>query len=415
MKSNIATADIIPENCTVKSHQFHRKSSKILHVSLNGILTDGWSYQENLLTKYHKKLGYEVTIITSKWIYGKDGQLHIDDRNEYINCDGVKVVRLTTIGNTFFSSKFKRYNKLYESIDKEHPDILFIHSVAFCDVPVIVRYIKSHKDVIAYADNHADYSNSASNWISKVFLHGLIWRYYAHQLAPYIKRFYGVLPARVEFLKTMYSLPPEKCELLVMGADDELLEKYISPNYRKTTRIQHGISDSDFLVVTGGKINNYRPETINLMQAIKGINRDDIKLVVFGSVSDELKEEFFKSCDDSHVIFAGWLSSDDIYKLFFASDLIVFPGLHSVLWEQAVAQGKPCVFRDIEGFHHVDHGGNALFVSDVSIENLRRTILQIVDDPNMYESMKQAAESSGKNVFSYMNIAKKSIQYDPII
>lgn len=48
---------------------------KIVHVCLCGPVTDGWSYQDNLLSKYHKELGYEVSIITSEWIWGEDGNL----------------------------------------------------------------------------------------------------------------------------------------------------------------------------------------------------------------------------------------------------------------------------------------------------------------------------------------------------
>ena len=49
---------------------------KIVHVCLAGIgVTDGWTYQENLLTKYHKKLGHDVTIITSQWVRNELGGL----------------------------------------------------------------------------------------------------------------------------------------------------------------------------------------------------------------------------------------------------------------------------------------------------------------------------------------------------
>lgn len=40
---------------------------KVTHVCLCGPFTDNWSYQVNSLTNYHKKLGFEVSIITSKY------------------------------------------------------------------------------------------------------------------------------------------------------------------------------------------------------------------------------------------------------------------------------------------------------------------------------------------------------------
>lgn len=53
------------------------------------------------------------------------------------------------------------------------------------------------------------------------------------KIEPYVKKFYGVLPARVDFLIDVYNLPKEKCELLVMGADDDLVKKNEKPEIRK--------------------------------------------------------------------------------------------------------------------------------------------------------------------------------------
>ena len=36
---------------------------KILHISPNCVYNDYWGYQENLLPKYQRRLGHEVSII----------------------------------------------------------------------------------------------------------------------------------------------------------------------------------------------------------------------------------------------------------------------------------------------------------------------------------------------------------------
>ena len=131
---------------------------------------------------------------------------------------------------------------------------------------------------------------------------------------------------------------------------------------------------------------------------------------MFGNVSEEYKERFDQLCKNDNVIFAGWLKSSDTYEYFEAADLVVFPGLHSVMWEQAVAQGKAAVFRDIEGFHHVDVGGNALFVKDVSVYGLREALSELFDDENKIKKMTLVAEEKGMKVFSYADIARRSIE-----
>lgn len=107
-----------------------------------------------------------------------------------------------------------------------------------------------------YVDNHADFSNSATNWLSKYILHGLIWRKCAYLIEPYTEKFYGVLPSRVDFLRGVYKLPEEKIELLLMGVDDEKLVKLQNKDVRKEIREKHNIQQEDFLIITGGKVDN---------------------------------------------------------------------------------------------------------------------------------------------------------------
>lgn len=163
-------------------------------------------------------------------------------------------------------------------------------------------------------------------------------------------------------------------------------------------------------MVTGGKINAFRPETLDLMEAIIGCKNDSIKLVVFGSIDDSLKEKFDLLCQSNKIDFVGWKNVEETYKLMNASDLVVFPGLHSVMWEQAVALGVPCIFRDIEGFHHVDIGGNALFLKEVTKESLKGAIESLFGNPEQYRRMLSVAKEKGMQYFSYKEISKRSIE-----
>lgn len=382
---------------------------KIVHICLCGPMTDGLSYQENVISKYHRKLGYEVTVIASQWIWDKNGKLQKTEKSNYVNVDGVKIIRIPIL-NGDINNRLKRYPTLYENVEKEEPDILFIHDCQFVDICNLAKYVKKHNSVRTYVDNHVDYSNGAHGWLSKNILHKGLWRYCVKQIEPYVTRFYGVLPARVDFLKELYKVPSEKCELLVMGADDELVGIAQAPGEREATRKKYSINTEDFLVVTGGKINAYRPETLDLMEAIIECKNDSIKLVVFGSVDDSLKEKFDLLCQSNKINFVGWKNVEETYKLMNASDLVVFPGLHSVMWEQAVALGVPCIFRDIEGFHHVDMGGNALFLKDVTKESLKGVIESLFGNPEQYRRMLSVAKEKGMQYFSYKEISKRSIE-----
>ena len=383
---------------------------KIVHLSLASFYVDNYSYQENLLPKYHKALGYECEIIASLISFDKNGKgIFLDEGSVYTNEFGIKVTRLDNRKPLKIYRKLQGFIGVYDALDKANPDILFIHGCQFFDAAVVVKWLKKHQNVIVYVDNHADFSNSARNILSRNILHKLLWRHMAQLLRPYAKKFYGVLPARVDFLEKVYKLPSNKCELLVMGADDEYVEKASKPEVSREIREQYSISEDDFLIVTGGKIDEFKKQTLLLMDAVNRIESEKVKLIVFGSVIEELKEEVNNRCS-SKVQYIGWIQSQDSYKYFAACDLAVFPGRHSVMWEQVVGQGKPMIVKYWDGTTHVDVGGNVKFLYRDDVKEIKSALEEVMNDKELYNKMKCVAETKGLATFSYKNIAKKSIE-----
>lgn len=386
-----------------------RGKTKIVHIALSWPMMDGLNYQDNLLPKFHAKLGFQVAVISSTWVFDSAGNVVYENRKKY-STEDFDVIRLDLKLGKNVNSKLKLYDGLYETLSELEPDILFVHEINFLDILTVKKYCKRHR-VTLYVDNHCDLKNSCKNFFSKKILHGFIWRMCANCIEPYVEKFYGVLPARVSFLEEIYCLDKKKCELLVMGADDDLISIAKDKNSIKSIRDKYKIDSDDFLIVTGGKINSNRPETINLMRAIKHIKDSKVKLLIFGTVAPELKENFESLLEQNKIIYAGWQDAIGTYKCMASSNLVVFPGLHSVMWEQSVALGIPTVFKDIEGFHHVDIGGNCKFISDTSEDGIEKTIIALINDVDSYHKMKMIAEEKGEKIFSYYSIAKKSINY----
>ncbi|MBE5915205.1 MAG: glycosyltransferase family 4 protein [Pseudobutyrivibrio ruminis] len=382
---------------------------KVVHICLNSLFTDGWSYQDQLLSKYHKKMGLDVTVLTSHWVNDDKGNIVWDDRDEYINGDGVKVVRLKMKGKDDYSRKLVYFQNFYEALVKENPNILFIHGVNFKDVSFVVRYLDNNPGVMVYVDNHADFSNSATNWVSKNILHKIVWKHYSKILEPYVKKFYGVTPSRVEFFKDIYGTPADRTELLVMGVDDEDVPKALSQENRVEIRHKYGIADDDILVITGGKIDLAKKQTITLMEAINQLDNPKVKLIVFGSVVDELKDALNARISD-RCQYIGWIDSSETLNYYGAADLVVFPGRHSVFWEQVVGIGKPMICKYWDGTTHVDLGGNVKFLYHDTKEELLEVISQVLGDSEEYNKMKEVAVTKGMQTFSYSEIAKRSIE-----
>ena len=171
---------------------------KILHLCLACFYIDGYAYQENLLPKYHKKLGNEVAIIASTQIYIDNVRLGYVEPSEYVNTDGIRVRRIpySHMVPTKLKSKLRIYEQLRESLEEFKPNIIFLHDIQFLSLKDIVYYKKKNPEVIVLADCHADYINSAKSYLSKNILHKWVYRRSIKKAEPYIEKFYGTLPCR---------------------------------------------------------------------------------------------------------------------------------------------------------------------------------------------------------------------------
>lgn len=386
---------------------------RILHIQFAGPYTEGFNYQENILPKYQVLQNHEVFFLTTCYEWQEGDLVHVKPIMKKLK-DGVTLERMDFVRviNPFFTEKLRIVKGVYEKIERIKPDFIMLHDVQSLANYGIRKYLRNNPHVKMIVDCHADFSNSATNWLSKNILHKILWRHMAHVIEPYTIKFYGVLPARVDFLINMYKLPKEKCDLLVMGADDELVQKAKMEKEEKKLRAKYGIQDDDFLIITGGKIDMYKTQTLLLMEAVQKIKSEKVRLIVFGSVDAKLKAQLDVLVDGKKVQYVGWIPANDSYDYFEISDLAVFPGRHSVLWEQVVGQGIPMIVKKWEGTHHVDLGGNVLFLEEDSVDRIYNSICEVINDKNLYSKMNTVAKTRGMQEFSYADIARRSLDTD---
>lgn len=383
---------------------------KIVHVCLVGGYTEGLNYQENNIIKYQAQDGHEVSLITTDHCFTEGVWGLCPTENDYINPSGVHIIRLSFAFPFAYNINrqigiFKGFGKILEKLN---PDVIFVHNLQFQDFRKVAVYKRKHPKVVIYADNHSDFSNSARNWFSRNTLYRFWWRPCAKAVEPYVEKFFGVMPSRVDFLQNIYGIAEDKTDMLIMGADDESVAHAASKEVQSNIRKQYGIQPEDFLIVTGGKIDAFKTQTLLLLQAVQEIPRENLKLLLFGSIEEELKDRLFALCDGKKVQYIGWAKGEQSYEYFAAADLVIFPGRHSIYWEQVAAQGIPMICKYWEGTTHVDIGGNVIFLMEDSVALIKEKILDLLDNPEKYEEMKKCAESDGKNAFSYRLISRKA-------
>lgn len=383
---------------------------KIVHLCLASFYIDNYSYQENMLPKHHVLQGHDVTVIASLVSFNKQGKsCLLENESVYQSENNFKVIRVDYKKPIYRLNRFFRiYNKTYKIIREESPDIIFIHGLQFWDISRIIDYKKKNPKVRIIIDNHADSINSAKNWLSKNILHKIIWRYFAKAIEPYTETFYGVLPNRCEFLHRMYGIKKSKIKLLVMGVDDSNVNFNNREIIKKSIREKHDISDQDFVIISGGKIDKLKNIHL-LLKAINEINNKNIKLLYFGTIVPEMLDTINAQSNNESIKYLGWLSGNDINNYILASDLAIYPGTHSVLWEQSVGLGIPCIFKYWEGITHIDVNGNCRFLYKDNVAEIKDEILRIINNKEIFNRMKSISESKGKNIFTYSTIAKKAI------
>lgn len=380
---------------------------RILHLCLSAFFVDNYSYQENMLAKYHVKQGHDVTVIASLFTFNKEGKGdYYPEPCSYQDQNGFKVIRLAYRKPERWNRLFRHYIGLRENLENVNPDVIFVHNASFGDTPIIKCYLKKHPNVKVFADSHTDYINSAKNWLSKHILHPIVWRHYSKVIEPYMVKCYGVTPLRCRFLKEVYHVNPNIVEYLPLGVDDDLIPTNRQETRRKV-RQELNLCEDDFLILTGGKIDRLK-NTHVLIEALELLNNSKLHLVICGVITPEMEYLKNRIETNSNIHYLGWCDAERVMNCMVASDMACFPGTHSTLWEQSVGVGLPSIFKHWPEMEHVNINGNCCFVEGDTTDELTNVIEKMID-PGNYSKTKALAQESAK-CFLYSEIAKKAIE-----
>lgn len=386
---------------------------KILHCCLANFYIDDFGYQENILPRIHKDQGHEVAIVASTETYiDKIGVGYIQP-GSYLSSDGIVVTRLPYASwlPHAFARKLRFYIGLSEQIERFDPDIIFVHDCQFMDIAIIANRAAS-KGTIIFVDCHTDYINSGRSWLSRHILHGIIYKSCAHKILPWTHRFFGTLPLRVDFLRDEYGIPSSKIELLPFGVDDNRISFENQSDLRHAIRNDLGILPNQLVFISGGKIEARKNIDILINAFIVRSNvreLGDAVLILFGESKASFVNLIKVASEHPNIMVLGWLPALDIYKYLWASDVAVFPGTHSVLWEEAVGLGVPCIFKRWPGIGHVDLGGNCIMLDDIDETHLGDTLAKLASEPDRITTMKKIASTHGREFFSYSQIARRAL------
>lgn len=381
---------------------------KIVHICLCNPYIDNWGYQENILTKYNVLMGNDVTVIAlnkSEYI----SQIN-ENKNQYKQfeyyIDGVKIIRINIKLNLL--NKLIWYDSLYALLRKENPDLIYMHGMQSLATIDIKNYLKRNINCKAVGDIHGDYFNSARNILSKNILHKIIWRCLIKYVINAFEIIYCINNWSYEFAFKMYNLPKEKMKILYLGADTNNIDFENKENINNKIRNELKIPSKAVVMITGGKIN--KDKRINeIIEAIDILKNDNLHLIIFGKINEEYKDIINPFLSKKNIHYVGWLTGKEVYDYYLASDIAIFPGDMSVLWQQAISCGLPAIFKYWPGNEYLNEG-NALFIYSEKCSELKQSIDLITSlSDKKFNNMKEIALKIGNDKFSYYNISNQVI------
>jgi len=388
---------------------------------------DNIEYQENLLAKYYIKLNHDVTIIASTFRSVFDYYANKYDKDapkaEYFD-KGAKIIRLPYSIN--YLGKIRKYKNIFPILEKERPDLIFSHDIKF-NLLDTVKYKKINPNCRIIMDCHADYSNSASNWLSLYILHKVIRKYIFDRAKVHISKIFPIVPASASFLNEVYKVPYEIMELLPLGVDLDIANAVIHSKEGIKIRRDLSIPENDIVIFTGGKLTPEK-KTDMLINSFFQISNPHLHLIIVGDTPIEhvrYKDKLLKLCNSNKRIhFVGWVSSVDLYKYMNACDFAVYPASQSVLWQQSIGMGLPLIIgktvhlndgRIIEqDAEYLNRNNNIIILNDAQNQSydLVKYICKLIDDKQLLNGMKLSAQTTAQEYLAWDKLILKTLEYN---
>jgi 1,2-diacylglycerol 3-alpha-glucosyltransferase len=369
-------------------------------------------YQENLLAKYYMKLGHDVTIITSTISSIFDYYTAKYDKNikshEYRK-SGFTVMRQPFSINVL--NKLRKLGKLQILINKIEPDLIYVHTAPLNIGPAL-SYKGLNRDCIVIFDSHADFSNSANNWLSLNLLHKIVYRLVLKKYYKRLDNIFYVTPGGGDFLNRIYRIPKTHLSLLPLGVDSDYIEE-IRGN-RQDLRRELAIEQNDFVIFAGGKL-DLRKKIELVVKSFLRLDIVNCHLIIVGDTPDlEYKQTLFDLVNrHPRVHFTGWLEGRKVYDYISVCDVAVFPASQSIIWQQAIGSGLPLIIGQSEGqdASYLNKNDSIFLIEadKVNVESISKKLRLLIENQDLLNTMKVNALKTTKEMLCYREIAKKSL------
>ena len=361
---------------------------RILFVGLTTHYTDGLMYQENCFNSVLAENGHEVLFLADTQCF-EDGKLKFTEPCEYIDNNGVRIVRVPYLISNYIGSRLKIFKSIYKYIEEFKPDIIYCHSPQYLSVIDVIRYKKIHPNVLVYADTHTSFVNSKKGIMSYLFLYKVYYKHLYKMLEPYLEKYFYIGLGERDFSEQVYNADKSKMAFLPLSGNE--ITKELHAKNRSEIRDSLSIREDDIVLFHSGKLSKDK-NTDWVIDALRKINSKKLKLVIAGSIPQDNKKLKNALESSENISYVGWLSGEELVKYLCACDAYCQPGAPSVTLQTAICCKTPIICYKHDFYSYLYSYDNIKWIT--SEDEIADIINKVLNDRNVLINLKNAADKN---------------------
>jgi glycogen synthase len=210
----------------------------------------------------------------------------------------------------------------------------------------------------------------------------------------------------------IFQLPQDKVRLIPNGID---IHKFDGLERDYEFRRNYA-DDNEKIIFFVGRLVHEKGAQI-LVEAMPKIlnNYNNVKFIIAGrgAQNDHLRGKVISMNVSHKVYFTGYISEDDLLKMYKCADVAVFPSLYEpfgIVALESIVANVPIVVSDAGGLNDiVDHGINGMKAYAGNANSLADSILVVLQNPSKAEKMKRRAFDKIREKYNWDTISQQTI------
>lgn len=370
-----------------------------------------YGYQSNPLAKFQQAQGNDVVIITVDKehihpvyrAFGDTGESVPKDDINYQKATGVKIIRVKTKGYWMHRALISK--DMFKAVREQHPDVVFVHCA---ETLTAMRFLMHRKEWPMMLDSHMLSMASQSRFV------GIFEAAYRAVFRRIIEKhgYYVVRTQDDDYVNTHLGIKKELTPFISFGTDTIMF--YPSAEVRERFRKEHGIDESDFVVLYTGKLTEAKGGKL-LADAFKEKFDVPVTLVCVGTPPDnDYGREVQRILDTSEnkVIMFPTQKYTELAPFYQMADLSIFPKQCSLSFYDAQACGLPVVSESNNVNCDRCSHSNGINFEPNSVDDFREKISYFAKmDKDKLHEYSLNSQAFIENGYSYDTIARQYTYY----